>query len=348
MDFKQRIAEIINQILKEKNLTHKELGDKLGVDGSQITRYSNAEIFPCPSVLINLAKILNKTIDWILTGKEYIINNDALLLKENHTFYKESQNKKPVLGNLKETGERIQKIRKLLKLSPEQFANKYNLPNPDYVIKLENGFIEPSLLFLLQLSEDNFISIDEILKGKKPKRPKPEFLKYGLEVHMPEFPSIIPPIKIISPNNFKNHLEKIEEQDNYIPIPLISDSIAAGDPIKINEKDITDFFIIHKSWVKSLHFYRCLWVKGNSMSPILEDGFIVAIDCTDNEPRRLKGKMIAARYQDGITIKWLQITDDFYILKPQNISEYQPIVIPLYHPNPIIGKIAWWWGRTKD
>jgi SOS-response transcriptional repressor LexA len=84
------------------------------------------------------------------------------------------------------------------------------------------------------------------------------------------------------------------------------------------------------------------------MSPILEDGFIVAIDCSDNQPRQLNGKMAAARYQGGVTVKWLIVTNENYTLLPQNTAEYQPIIIPIAESNPIIGKIAWWWGRIKE
>ncbi|TKJ28926.1 hypothetical protein CEE39_09735 [bacterium (candidate division B38) B3_B38] len=133
----------------------------------------------------------------------------------------------------------------------------------------------------------------------------------------------------------------------YVPIPLISASIAACEPLVIEEKDIENFVIVSQAWVKQRHTYRCLRVRGNSMHPIISDGFIVAINLTENDPLKSERQIIAARHKDGVVIKYLHLTERDYVLSPHNLSEYKPIVIPRTAPNPIIGKVAWWWGTQK-
>ncbi len=115
----------------------------------------------------------------------------------------------------------------------------------------------------------------------------------------------------------------------------------------VDEKDIEGFVVIYQKWVKRGHKYRCLRVKGNSMHPVISDGFIVAIDLKENVPLKLQHQIVAARHQDGVTIKYLLLTGKEYILFPHNTAEYDVIVIPRTAPNPVIGKIAWWWGKSK-
>ena len=133
----------------------------------------------------------------------------------------------------------------------------------------------------------------------------------------------------------------------YVSIPLISASIAAGEPLVIEEKDIEHFVIVSQAWVKQGHTYRCLRVRGNSMHPIISDGFIVAVNLTENNPLKLEHQIIAARHNEGVVIKYLLLTERDYVLTPHNLNEYKPIVIPKTAPHTIIGKVAWWWGIPK-
>ena len=82
----------------------------------------------------------------------------------------------------------------------------------------------------------------------------------------------------------------------------------------------------------------------NSMHPIISDGFIVAIDLNESNPRKLQRQIVAARYGDGVTIKYLPMNAKEYILVPHSKEKYEPITIPLTAPNPIIGMATRWWG----
>ena len=57
--------------------------------------------------------------------------------------------------------------------------------------------------------------------------------------------------------------------------------------------------------------------------------------------------IVAARHEGGVTIKYLLMDEKNYILLPHNTNDYDSITIPLTAPNPIIGKVAWWWGKAK-
>ena len=56
---------------------------------------------------------------------------------------------------------------------------------------------------------------------------------------------------------------------------------------------------------------KMIHIRGESMSPILANGDIVAIDHAEAprslaDLKRLDGKMVASRIHGGVTIKWLK------------------------------------------
>jgi len=313
----KEIGKRIKQLRKHLKLSQSEFVNKYNLKfQSNLSRYENGLMEPPIDFLIKLAEDTKVSVEWILTGKYIIDLLKAVEFKEGYS----PKNKEKII---KESNAAILNLSKALtefqkKASKIYDINKYIKSIP-YELTKKSAFIEEAS-----------IQYKPILK-------EPQI------IYKPMTNLIVEP-----PENYKEEFLKLEESNHYIPIPLLSDSAAAGDPLNINEQDIEGFALIYDRWLKPGHEYRCVRIKGNSMSPILEDGFIVAIDCSENQPRQLNGKMVAARYQNGVTVKWLITTNENYTLLPQNIAEYQPIIIPIAESNPIIGKIAWWWGRIKD
>lgn len=85
--------------------------------------------------------------------------------------------------------------------------------------------------------------------------------------------------------------------------PITSESVAAADPLIIDERDIEGFAVIYEAWIKRRHIYRWLRVKDNSMYSIVSNGSIVVIDLKENDPLKLDRQIVAARHKDGVTIK---------------------------------------------
>ena len=196
--------------------------------------------------------------------------------------------------------------------------------------------------FLRKLVEKADININWLLTGKRPKGLSATFEKEAGVLYESDAT-----INIITNGKYKKLLQNQCSGKAYVFIPIISEAIAAGDPLIIKEKDIEGFAYVYQKWVKRGHIYRCLRVRGNSMHPIISDDFIVAIDLTENAPLKLESQIVASRYQDGVVIKYLLLTERDYILTPHNIAEYKPISIARTAPNPIIGKVAWWGGKQK-
>ena len=128
--------------------------------------------------------------------------------------------------------------------------------------------------------------------------------------------------------------------------------MAAGSPSEINESDVESWALIYASreWMPhDPEQYTCVYVRGKSMSPILEDGDIVAIDHAEKNPENLDGKMVAFRVNGGVTIKWCRYlaAKGQVVGVPENLSELDHVVTLTGEEidNGIVGMVRWWWAK---
>lgn len=64
----QKLGDRITELLKEKNITQKDLAMMIGVTESALSRYINNEREPKIEVLANLATALDTTVDYLTRG----------------------------------------------------------------------------------------------------------------------------------------------------------------------------------------------------------------------------------------------------------------------------------------
>ena len=134
-----------------------------------------------------------------------------------------------------------------------------------------------------------------------------------------------------------------------VQVPVLRDEAAAGTPREINERDIDSFIAVPAKFVpKGLAAYTGIYIRGDSMEPILSDRFIVVVDHSSRDPERLRGRMVAALVQDGVLVKWLarESRSNRMVLRSQN-PEYADIVVESPERDPIIGDVVFWWGTQE-
>lgn len=158
-------------------------------------------------------------------------------------------------------------------------------------------------------------------------------------------PFLAPQLKVVSLDEWSDRFRALERLDHYIPIPLLKDEAAAGTPREISEHDLDGFALIYYSWCPNPGNFTCVHVRGDSMSPILNDAAIVAIDHSQRDPRLLRHRMVAARYEDGATIKWLDLDASGQLLLVPENKHYPTLILPRTRTNPIVGMVSWWWSR---
>jgi len=160
-------------------------------------------------------------------------------------------------------------------------------------------------------------------------------------------PFLTPELKLVSLAEWSERFRALERLDHYIPIPLLKDAAAAGSPREISEQDLDGFALIYYAWCPNPGNFTCVHVRGDSMSPILNDAAIVAIDHSQRDPRLLRHRIVAARYEDGVTIKWLDLDSSGQLLLVPENKHYPTLTLPRTLTNPIVGLVSWWWSRQR-
>ena len=141
----------------------------------------------------------------------------------------------------------------------------------------------------------------------------------------------------------------LKKRPDAVAVPLLKDAAAAGSPRMIEEAQVERIVVADRHDCPHPQHTTCIRVAGRSMYPVLDDGYIVAVDTFDPEPERLVERMVAARDPDGgITVKWLRKVGDDYMLIPQHTApEYPPALISRGPGWKIVGEVIWWIGRPK-
>jgi SOS-response transcriptional repressor LexA len=114
--------------------------------------------------------------------------------------------------------------------------------------------------------------------------------------------------------------EQRPKEDELRTIPFFQDALAAGIPREVSDCEMRAPLVLPRAWLPGPGNLVAVCVRGDSMAPIVLDGYIVVIDTLQRAPERLAGRMVAAREGDGVTIKWLRKDGDTFFLEAQNIS----------------------------
>ncbi len=98
-------------------------------------------------------------------------------------------------------------------------------------------------------------------------------------------------------------------------------------------------------WAPNPAFTSCLRVHGDSMMPVLRDGYIIVVDTSETDLTHLADKMVIAWHvQKGITVSWLKKIDGREALCSES-AEYSPVMLTAKNGWRVIGKVIWWIGR---
>lgn len=232
---------------------------------------------------------------------------------------------------------RIKKLRRSLGLTQHALARKLGVL-PWAVASWEQGRWEPSGEHYAQLA-----------RLAAPEEARYFLGKLGLdrETVLAKFPEAsvqLPEIRIYTTEAWKpGTQDRLRFQ---VQIPVLRDAAAAGSPREINERDIDSFIAVPSKFVpKGTGVYSGIYIRGDSMEPILGDRFIVVVDHTQRDPGRLRGRMVAALVQEGVLVKWLarESRRDCIVLRSEN-KAYDDLVLDSPETNPIIGDVVFWWG----
>lgn len=132
-------------------------------------------------------------------------------------------------------------------------------------------------------------------------------------------------------------------------VPLLRDSLAAGTPRAINKDEIERMLPLPASWFAGAGKLYAIRVTGDSMAPIIGNGYTVIVDVSRKEPAKLVERMVAASDGDGVTVKWLRKDGDMFLLVPNYTSLAHPIkIMRLKEGWEIVGLVVKWIGEPPS
>jgi len=100
-------------------------------------------------------------------------------------------------------------------------------------------------------------------------------------------------------------------------------------------------------WCPNPKSTLCLRVSGNSMSPLILDGYIIAVDTLDIHYDKLVGQIVVAWNADKGLIVSRLIRVDHTDASVSDQREYESISLASATRWGIIGKVLWWTGRAR-
>jgi SOS-response transcriptional repressor LexA/DNA-binding XRE family transcriptional regulator len=145
--------------------------------------------------------------------------------------------------------------------------------------------------------------------------------------------------------------KKSPNTDAFVALPLLP--VHAGTPGDPGDK-VVDLEQVRPEatlaapveWAPNPKSTMCLRVKGNSMSPLILDGYIIAVDTLDVHHDRLVGQIVVAWNADKGLIVSRLIRFDHTDALVSDRREYEFISLAQESKWRIIGKVLWWIGRA--
>ena len=136
-----------------------------------------------------------------------------------------------------------------------------------------------------------------------------------------------------------------------VTIPLLK-TVAASHGEKcesqglLHDGAIESMIAAPKDWCPNPSTTSCLRVRGSSMSPLIQNGYILAVDSSQTEVSDLNGKIVIAWHRDqGLTVSRLNQFDHTIVLQSEN-SSYASITLSSKQKLKILANVLWWIGKS--
>jgi SOS-response transcriptional repressor LexA len=157
--------------------------------------------------------------------------------------------------------------------------------------------------------------------------------------------STFPDFDIVVAGSGNKKRSKVKTQ--LVAIPLLS--VHAGtfgergdNTMDLDKAPVEDMIAAPASWCPNPASTSCLRVKGMSMSPLIHDGDILAVDYSSANHAELDGKIVVAWNKDkGICVSRFRRYRGVEVLEAEN-RDYESVTLNSDRGWRIIGKILWW------
>ena len=145
---------------------------------------------------------------------------------------------------------------------------------------------------------------------------------------------------------------KSSQNERFVAIPLRKIVAAThgekkcDDISHLHDARIESTIVAPKSWCPNPSSMSCLRVQGRSMAPTIHDGYILAVDSSEIDKRKLDGKIVIARNKEsGLTVSRFRRYDHTEVLQSDN-PEYSAVTLGRKNEWKILATVLWWIGNA--
>jgi SOS-response transcriptional repressor LexA len=141
------------------------------------------------------------------------------------------------------------------------------------------------------------------------------------------------------------------EKTTLVAIPLLKIVAATNgekgdDAPTLQGAQIESMLAAPKEWCPNPSSTYSLRVRGDSMNPLIYDGFILVVDSSQTNRAELNGKIVIAWHRNfGLTVSRFRRYDHTEVLHPEN-RDYESVTLDRNNKWKIIAKVLWWIGRA--
>lgn len=158
----------------------------------------------------------------------------------------------------------------------------------------------------------------------------------------------IPELRVVRAGGMAGHPLK---KDSMVAVPLLpihaGTAGSLGDNIDLAEVSAESMVAAPPAWCPNPESTVCLKVKGNSMWPLILEGYILAMDTSEIRNDDLVGHIVVASHEEqGLLVSRLIRFGHTDALVSDN-REYEPVAITPGSEWRIVGKVLWWTGRAR-
>jgi SOS-response transcriptional repressor LexA len=200
------------------------------------------------------------------------------------------------------------------------------------VSEWERGVSKPKIEEIRKISDKFNISGHWLLTGEGPKE-RPSTKEAAVE-----FGQMSAPIGEEARTARQEQEEDRELRDiSLIEVPILRGTAGLGNPKEIEDKK-EGTLTVPRSWISHIGHCYAVRVEGDSMLPLIPSGVVVVVDTAQRNPYALRGKIVAARLDDYVTIKRLIEQDGrFHIVADNPMPEFRSLELDFRGGNPVLG-----------
>ena len=134
---------------------------------------------------------------------------------------------------------------------------------------------------------------------------------------------------------------RVDEEENRTI--LVYGEVGTG-PFRCVPHEAIEKVSVPRAWFSVSAQVIGLLTKGDSMSPLIETGYIALVDRSQTVGSEQVDRIVAVGDGDGVTLKWLRKIGNSYLLVPNNENAENQI-IPFTRNHHIFGRVVRWIGE---